>query len=147
MKKNPKEITVIIPSSLKELSRIERLAGKIAREMNLSEDQQDNFSIAVTEAVGNAIIHGNKKNPKKKVRIIFTPGEDQIKVSVTDQGKGFDLNKISNPLDPKNLMKESGRGIFILKTLMDEVSFSFSPKGTTVNFVMKKRKQANTKNK
>ncbi len=140
MKKNPQEITVIIPSSLKELSKIERLAGEIAREMNFSEDQQDNFSIAVTEAVGNAIIHGNKTNPKKKVQIVFRPKKDRIEVSVTDQGQGFDLNKISNPLAPKNLMKESGRGIFILKTLMDEVSFSFSPKGTTVNFVIKKRK-------
>jgi len=140
MKKNPQEITLTIPSSLKELSKIERLAGEIARGMNLSEDQQDNFSIAVTEAVGNAIIHGNKTNPKKKVQIVFRPKKDRIEVSVTDQGQGFDLNKISNPLDPKNLMKESGRGIFILKTLMDEVSFSFSPKGTTVNFVIKKRK-------
>ncbi len=140
MKKIPQEISVTIPSSLKELSKIERLAGEIARKMNLSEDQQDNFSIAVTEAVGNAITHGNKKNPKKKVRIVFRLGKDKIKVSVTDQGQGFDLNKITDPLDPKNLMKESGRGIFILKRLMDKVSFSFSPKGTTVNFVMKKRK-------
>jgi len=140
MKETPQEISVTITSSLKELSGIERLAGEVARKMNLSEDQQDNFSIAVTEAVGNAIIHGNKKNPKKKVRIVFRLGKDKIKVSVTDQGQGFELNKITDPLDPKNLMKESGRGIFILKTLMDEVSFSFSPKGTTVNFVVKKRK-------
>ena len=60
-------------------------------------------------------------------------------VSVSDQGKGFKPNQIADPLDPENVMKESGRGIFILKMLMDDVKFTFSPKGTTLTFTLKKK--------
>lgn len=121
---------------MKELKRIEHLSCKIARELDLSDNEQDNLSIAVTEAVGNAILHGNKKIPGKKVNIVFKIDKSRITVSVKDEGKGFNPDLISNPLDPGNLLKESGRGIFILKTLMDDVSFSFSPEGTTISFVM-----------
>lgn len=121
---------------MKELKRIEHLTCKIARELDLSDDEQDNLSIAVTEAVGNAILHGNKKTYGKKVDVVFKIDKNQITVSVKDEGKGFNPDQISNPLDPNNLLKESGRGIFILKTLMDDVSFSFSTEGTTISFVM-----------
>lgn len=103
-----------------------------------SEDQRDNLSIAVTEAVGNAIVHGNKKDPNKKVEIIFEIQNDQIQISVVDEGSGFNLEQLADPLDPDNVMKESGRGIFILKTLMDDVDFTFSAKGTTISFTLKK---------
>jgi len=139
MKKTSKEISVTIPSRLQELAKIEHLSEEIAQKMALSEDQRENLAIAVTEAVGNAILHGNKKSPRKKVHILFRLEKDRVKVSVRDEGKGFNPDDLFNPLDPKNIMKESGRGIFILKTLMDKVSFSFSPAGTTVEFVMKKR--------
>jgi serine/threonine-protein kinase RsbW len=139
MRHNTEEIKINIPSKLGELSKIEHISGKIAKKMNLSEDQKDNLSIAVTEAVGNAIVHGNKKDPKKYVSILFQINEDQVKVTVSDEGGGFDPDEISNPLDPENIMKESGRGIFILKALMDEVSFNISSKGTTIQFSLKKR--------
>lgn len=137
MKNTTQEINITIPSRLDELHKIERISTKIGKKMHLSRDQQDNLSIAVTEAVGNAIVHGNKKDPKKivKIRIRFKKGE--IHVSVTDQGEGFDPDNLSNPLDPDNILKESGRGIFILKTLMEDVRWSFSSKGTTIHFVMK----------
>ena len=139
MNRTSKEISITIASNLKELSRIEKLSGQIAKKMSLSDDQHDNLSIAVTEAVGNAIVHGNKKDPKKKVYITFHLEEDRVKVTVTDEGKGFNPDALTDPLDPKYIMKESGRGIFILKSLMDDVSFTFSPKGTTIHFVLKKR--------
>ena len=139
MKKTSREIRLTIPSRLQELKRIEHLSKEVAGKMGLSEDQHDNLSIAITEAVGNAIVHGNKKDPTKEVRIHIKVRKDRVHISVRDQGKGFNPDKLSDPLDPQNLMKESGRGIFILKTLMDEVSFSFSPEGATVEFVMRKR--------
>ena len=64
--------------------------------------------------------------------------KDSIRVSITDQGSGFQPAELANPLDPQNVMKESGRGIFILKSIMENVRFSFSPKGTTVVFKMKR---------
>jgi serine/threonine-protein kinase RsbW len=131
-----KIIKKTINSNMKELKRIEHLTCKIALELDLSDDEQDNLSIAVTEAVGNAILHGNKKTHGKKVDVVFKIDKNQITVSVKDEGKGFNPDQISNPLAPNNLLKESGRGIFILKTLMDDVSFSFSTEGTTISFVM-----------
>ena len=133
------EIRQTLSSRLNELSRIEAISVEIARKMGFSKDQQENLSIAVTEAVGNAIVHGNKKNIHKKVNIIFKLTKNQVSVSVKDEGEGFNPEKLDNPLKDQNIMKESGRGIFILKALTDDVTFSFSPSGTTVQFTLKKK--------
>lgn len=138
MSQTPNEIKLTISSRLDELKKVEHLSEKIAKKIALAEDEQNNLSIAVTEAVGNAIVHGNKKDPQKKVYIVFRIQKNQVNVSVKDEGKGFDLDQLSDPLDPQNLMKESGRGIFILKSLMDDVDFSFSTEGTTIRFTLKK---------
>lgn len=134
------KITITIDSRLEELKTIEQLSNDISKKMGLSEDQHDNLSIAVTEAVGNAIVHGNKKDPTKKVRIQVEIRKNRVKIAVTDQGKGFDPDGLADPLDPKNLMKESGRGIFILKALMDDVCWKFSGEGTTLQFTMTRKK-------
>lgn len=139
MQKTSEKITVTIPSNLEELTTIEKLSNDIADKMGLSEDQHDNLSIAVTEAVGNAIVHGNKKDPKKKVRIQVEIKKDRVKIAVTDQGKGFKPDELADPLDPENLLRESGRGIFILKALMDDVSWKFTDEGTTLQFSLKKK--------
>lgn len=139
MTQKSEKIQYIIPSRLDELSQIEKLTGEIAQRMDFSKDQTDNLSIAVTEAVGNAIVHGNKKNINKKVWILFNLKKNQVDVLVKDEGKGFDPDKLDDPLHPENIMKENGRGIFILKALVDAVSFSFSPSGTTVKFSLKKK--------
>ena len=138
MNQKSEEIEHIIPSKLEELNKIESISSEIARKMNFSKDQQDNLSIAVTEAVGNAIVHGNKKDINKKVHILFKLKKDQVDVRVKDEGKGFDPDTLDNPLNPENIMKENGRGIFILKALVDDVSFDFSPSGTTIKFSLKK---------
>ena len=139
MKQTSHKSTLTIPSRLEELTKVEALSGRVGKKLGLSEDEQDNLSIAVTEAVGNAIVHGNKKDPKKKVHIQFVIKKDQATISVTDEGKGFKPDELADPLDPKNLLRESGRGIFILKTLMDDVHWDFSESGTTIHFTMKKK--------
>jgi len=130
---------VLIPSRLDALVRVERIARCIAAKLRLSKDQYDNLAIAVTEAVGNAIIHGNRQDPSKRVEVTARLGRDRVEVTVRDQGPGFDPSQIEDPLDSCNLMKEHGRGIFILKNLMDEVAFDFSDKGTAVRMVLIKK--------
>jgi serine/threonine-protein kinase RsbW len=150
MKKKPrnpgraeaKEFCVEIPSRLEELSRVEKLAQTIARKYRLSQDRLDNLAIAVTEAVGNAILHGNKQDPQKMVRIRFHLDGEYLRIEVSDQGGGFNPDALSDPLLPENLMKESGRGVFILKSLMDEIHFTFSPNGTVVHMALKLRSDA-----
>ncbi|NQT27831.1 ATP-binding protein [candidate division KSB1 bacterium] len=132
-----KTLGCTIPSKLEQLKCVEKLTVQAAELTQLSEDQLDNLAIAVTEAVGNAIMHGNKKDPKKEVVIQYKLGPHAIHVSIADEGGGFNPDQIANPLNPDNLMKESGRGIFILKQLMDEVKFDFSSKGTTIHMTMK----------
>ena len=120
---------------------MEKISTEIGKGMSLSEDEMDNLAIALTEAVGNAIVHGNKKDPRKKVTIVVhAKGKQSVLISVSDQGKGFDPKQLMNPTSPENLMKESGRGIFILKALMDDVTFSFGPYGTTLTFLLKKKR-------
>jgi len=141
MKKTNEKLLIEIPSALQELVKIEQLSNDIAKKMDLCDDQKDNLAIAVTEAVGNAIVHGNKKDSSKTVSIEFILNPGSVTCTVKDQGSGFKIDELSNPLAPQNLMKESGRGIFILKALMDDVSYSFSPRGTTVTFTLRKKKQ------
>ncbi len=134
-----KDFEVAIPSSLEEIASVERLAEKAADKMGFSEEEKDSIAIAVTEAVNNAILHGNKQDKQKQVRIKFLFEKERLTVKVKDQGEGFDPNKISDPLAPENLLKESGRGIFILSSLMDEVKFNFDQNGTEIILVKEKK--------
>jgi len=133
------KIVIEIPSKREELEKIANEVQKIAYDIGFAEDEIDNISIGVTEAVNNAIIHGNKLNEDKKVKIVFTIFEDSLKIEVTDQGAGFELNLIENPLEPENLLKENGRGIFILRAVMDKVDFKMSDKGTKVTMLKYKK--------
>lgn len=105
---------------------------KIVREMGFDEETGDFLAIATTEAVNNAILHGNKGDARKKVHIRFEKRDDRLVMKITDEGGGFDQETIEDPTDPKNVSKGSGRGIYILKTLMDEVDIKSTSQGTTV---------------
>jgi serine/threonine-protein kinase RsbW len=137
--KKDKIFKMTIPSSLEYIESVEKLAEKAADAMKFSEEEKDSLAIAVTEAVNNAIIHGNKLNKNKKVFISFQLENKRLLVSIIDQGKGFNPQNLSDPLAPENLLKESGRGIFILSTLMDDVRFEFRGNGTEV--IMTKEKK------
>lgn len=129
------ELTLTIPSVFEKMKKVERYIEKVGRKMNFTEDERDNVVIAVTEAVSNAIIHGNKRDRKRKVKIHCQLSPQKLTIYVKDEGKGFQPNNIANPLDPENILKENGRGIFILKSLMDEVEFHFLQDGTEVKMV------------
>lgn len=133
------DFQITIPSLLEKIQEVEVFAEKIAQRIDFSEEEKDSLAIAVTEAVSNAIIHGNRKDKKKKVQVRFSLTDNSITVYIKDEGEGFDPEKISNPLEPENILRESGRGIFILKALMDEVEFDFSGKGTEVKMVKRRK--------
>ncbi|MBN1480971.1 ATP-binding protein [candidate division KSB1 bacterium] len=124
-----------ISSKPSEIHIVERELEKFCKKAGISEDNTENFGIATTEMVNNAIRHGNKNDPAKKVTVTFEKYPSKMKVTVRDSGPGFEPEKIADPLDPENLYKDSGRGIFIVKMLMDEVKFKFSEKGTLVILV------------
>jgi serine/threonine-protein kinase RsbW len=126
-----------IPSDPEYIERVEKKTEKIAKQAGLNENATDNLAIAVTEVVANAIVHGNRRDSSKKVTIEFILDERNIKVLISDEGTGFDPKDIKNPTTPENILKESGRGVFIVKALMDDVRFRFSDKGTVTTLIMK----------
>ena len=91
--------------------------------------------MAVREAAVNAVLHGNAYDPGKKVRIAFENTADSLVITIADEGKGLSPDKIPDPLAPENLLKQSGRGIFLIKSFMDEVRFRPLEPGTEITLV------------
>lgn len=130
---------MVIASDLRNVRKVEKVAEQIAKSLRFSAEEQDSLAIAVTEIVGNAIVHGNKQDRHKNVTVEFEYHDDEIIITVQDEGEGFDEQQIANPLEPENLLKESGRGIFIVRALMDQVDFFPSSNGTRVRIVKRKK--------
>lgn len=87
--------------------------------------------LAVREAVMNAVLHGNKQNADKQVTVSYRIDDGRLEVMVCDQGTGFDLGNLRDPLSNENLLKEGGRGVYLMRQFMDEVNFSFPDSGGT----------------
>ncbi len=117
------EIEVIVSSALDNLDLIQTLTDCITDFMSFDEDSAHWIGMSVRESVTNAIQHGNKLDLSKKVDICFEISPDRLSIFVRDQGNGFRADEIPNPLDCDNLLKPSGRGIFYIRTFMDEVEF------------------------
>ncbi len=128
-----------IPSQPDQVQVVEKEAERLAEKLGFSEDERDSLAIAITEVVANAIYHGNRADPRKRVYLRFTLSNDTLTIHVRDEGVGFRVEQVADPLDPKNLLKESGRGIFIVRTLMDDIQFHFTAKGTEVILIKKHR--------
>jgi serine/threonine-protein kinase RsbW len=127
------KLTMIIPSLPDQIQLVEEKGEQMSAVAGFDDDDRDSLAIALTEVVANAIYHGNQGNPDKTVTICFTVRKGYLSVEITDQGPGFNPHTIADPLDPENLLKDSGRGIFIVRTLMDSVEYRFNQGiGTTV---------------
>jgi len=118
-----KNIRIEIPSLSENIRMIESFIDNSKEKFHLNEDIYGNIMIAVTEAVNNAIRHGNKNDSTKNVSLALSLEENLIKFKVEDEGKGFDYNSLPDPTAPENLEKPGGRGIFLMKHLSDEVDF------------------------
>lgn len=122
------------------ISLVEPILLNLKNELLIPDEKFYNIMIAVTEAVNNAVNHGNKLNPDKIVEFTVKANNDIMHIRVTDQGQGFDPNNIADCTDPANLLKSSGRGVYIIKELMDEVSIESSSNGTIMQMVFYMKK-------
>ncbi len=122
-----------IPSSFDAMHEVESLIEGVCEELNVV-DNYGNVLIAVTEAVNNAIIHGNMYDTDLLVKIKVDSGASEFCFSVTDAGKGFDFENLPDPTAPENIEKENGRGIFLMKNLADEVVYSDYGKSVSIYF-------------
>ncbi len=97
--------------------------------LSIPEEKFYNIVIAVSEAVNNAITHGNKGDASKKIELEVEAEGSELKIAVTDEGKGFDPDALEDPRLPENLLKANGRGVFLMKELSDKAEFKNSEKG------------------
>ena len=115
---------LIIESDIANLTKVENTIDSLTNEIGISKDSYGKIMVAVMEAVNNAIIHGNKADLKKKVEIEFKSERRNLNVSVTDEGKGFKPGEVPDPTRPENIEEISGRGIFLMSKLADEIEFN-----------------------
>ncbi len=126
-------ITLSLPSSMQHVSLLDVVITEILREMNFAEELQMQVNLAVIEAGTNAIKHGNKEDLGKRADFQFILSEEKLTIIIQDQGPGFTREDVADPLDPANLLKSSGRGIFLMEECMDSVDFE--AKGTIIKMV------------
>ena len=129
---------IIIPSSLNFLREVDEFVEQKLREQGINQDLVTDIAISVTEVVTNAVNHGNQNDPQKKVTVTLKVDKTQVTIRIEDQGTGFDPEHLANPLADENLLKDAGRGIFIVKSLMDEVKFEVNPNSGTAIVLIKK---------
>ncbi len=118
-----------IDSDPNNLILVEEFVNYFSRDLKLSEEKISNLLLAVTEAATNAIIHANKSDKSKKVNIDVFTGPSSITIKVKDEGEGFDPGEVPDPTEPENLLKDSGRGIFLMRFYADDLKFNRTPTG------------------
>lgn len=123
-----------ISSDTQNIRLVERVIDDVCEQYKVNEDRYGNILIAVTEAVNNAITHGNHNNPEKSVTIAYSIDPSSITFSISDEGNGFDYKNLPDPTAPENIDKINGRGIFLMKNLSDKIEFDENGKQVQLKF-------------
>jgi serine/threonine-protein kinase RsbW len=135
-------VSLTLGSSIESVDAVERTAESFAQRAGFDPDTVPNIVMAVREAAINAVLHGNAYNPEKHITVSFETNSDGLTVRICDQGVGFDFSSLPDPLAPENLLRGSGRGIFLIRAFMDEVHFRQLHPGTELTLI-KHRAPAN----
>lgn len=132
----PAEVKQELESTLDSVDHAEELVMRTAREMGFDEDQQHEISISLRECMVNAVVHGNRYNARKKVHFAVSHTADRLEIVIGDEGDGFDAAGLADPLAEENLLRQSGRGVLMMRTFMDDFSVGpRKPSGTEVRMV------------
>lgn len=131
-------IEVTMETLLDSVALAEGITERVARAAGFNDDDCLKIGMSVREGVINAFRYGNKEERHKKIQLNFEVTEDKFVVHIVDQGHGFDLHKVPDPLADENLLKTSGRGIFLMRTFMDEFEVHRSPQGGAELIMAKK---------
>jgi serine/threonine-protein kinase RsbW len=128
-------VSLTLSSSLESVDTVEQTAEDFAARAGFDEDTVPNIAMAVREATVNAVLHGNAYNPAKRITVSFEANSDALVVRVIDQGPGLDPSNLPDPLAPENILRGSGRGIFLIRAFMDEVHFRQLHPGTELTLI------------
>jgi serine/threonine-protein kinase RsbW len=124
-----------LSSTMESVSEVEAFGEKIASQAKLDDDETFRFTMAVREATVNAVLHGNEYDPAKQITATFEITPKSLVFKVCDQGKGLDPEGLPDPTAPENLLRGTGRGIFLIRSLMDEVHFRQLHPGTELTLI------------
>jgi serine/threonine-protein kinase RsbW len=131
-------INIDFRSSFELVDLVQTVFETLADQVGFDSDSAHWMSVAIRESVTNAVRHGNKMDPSKRVTVRFEIDGPEFRIYVEDQGEGFDVAALPDPLAEENLLRANGRGIFFMKSFMDDVVYNFpSDRGTQVKMVKK----------
>lgn len=120
---------------MESVSEVESAAEALAAEAGLDEESRYHVAMAVREAAVNAVLHGNEYDPDKNICVGLENNGKELRVTIADEGRGLDPDSLPDPLAPENLLRGSGRGIFLMRAFMDEVHFRRLTHGTELTLV------------
>ena len=126
-------ITLSLPSSMRHVYLLDVVVTEVLKDLGFAEEIQEQINLAAIEAGTNAIKHGNKEDPNKKAVMQFLLDEEKLMIVIEDEGDGFTRKEVADPLDPENLLKSSGRGLFLMEAYMDAVTYEAN--GTIIKMV------------
>jgi serine/threonine-protein kinase RsbW len=124
-----------LPSTMESVAEVEAAAEKLTQAAGLDEDESFRVAMAVREAAVNAVLHGNGYDPEKQITASFENTGKSLIITIADQGEGLNPEKIPDPLAPENLLRGTGRGIFLIRSFLDEVHFRELHPGTELTLV------------
>lgn len=127
-----------LPSRLEAVGEAANAVADFMTRVGIGDEAAFGIDMAVREGIANAVIHGNKLDEEKLVTIKITKSSDTLEFIIQDEGKGFDIETVSDPTAAENILKTSGRGIFFMRNFMDEVSWSTLPEGGTALRLVKR---------
>lgn len=130
-----RRLTFTLDSTLDSVNKVEQTAEERATLAGFDEDTITHIAMAVREAAVNAVLHGNAYDPGKTLIATFETTDDSLIIRITDQGPGLDPETIPDPLAPENILRGSGRGIFLIRAFMDEVHFRQLQPGTELTLI------------
>lgn len=122
-------------STMESVGQVETAADQLASEAGLDEDQRFHIAMAVREAAINAVLHGNEYDPTRQIEVSLENTGTDLVFKIADQGNGFDPDHLPDPLAAENLLRGTGRGIFLIRSLMDEVHFRQLHPGTELTLI------------
>lgn len=120
MSAKPEVVEETLESRLESVEKAEELSNEVSARAGFDEEEQHRIGMAVHESIINAVRHGNRFDLGKRVWLQFQVRPDRLEIHVRDQGEGFDLSSVPDPLETGNLLKVSGRGIFLIRSFVDE---------------------------
>ncbi len=132
---DPEKITITIPSRVENLDVVQNVAQESARLAGFSEDDQLDIGLAVREGAINAMKHGHKLDPSLDVAVEFITDDVDLVISIVDSGGGFDPSAAPDPREPANLWRTSGRGLLLIRSLVDTMNVKSNGSGVTLTLV------------